>query len=306
MKKIIIYIWPLFLFLISCEKDSDIDLPTDTTVIVANSLFNPDSTWRIQVSMSQGVQNTSDINMVSEAEVNLLDENDDIIEVLTEDSPGNYISTSKPIENSLYKLNINYSGQTVTAEAIVPEATEIDSINIKAGKAIDPRYNREADYLLWEINIKDDIDEDNYYFLTLEHVNNYNNIEYIQYRELEGNEQIFEQFQSVVSVRDKVLFTDASFNGKTKSIKTKTLVNGFDLPYGDSYYRFVLYTCSKEMYNYMLSVYYQWDQTGFEHSNKPIRINSNIEGGLGVFAAFSAQKLIVSTDELSNALNNLK
>ncbi|MBN2892851.1 MAG: DUF4249 domain-containing protein, partial [Bacteroidales bacterium] len=111
----------ILLFAISCSKIIEVDFPEQEQKLVIESLFCPDSTFRVFVSKTTGF-NDSNIYFIDDATCKLYANNEFLFELQYQDSgfyaaPINY----KPVPGVLYKLEVSHSDlPDVWAEDSVP------------------------------------------------------------------------------------------------------------------------------------------------------------------------------------------
>jgi len=147
MKKLT-YISIIFVFIISCQKAIEFDLPdVEQTLVVEATLENGESP-RVIITKSQGYfdpfDTTSLINLfVTDAEVYLSDGVNNF-ELNFQILPTNGLPLPLYTNNNIvgefgknYTLNVFHNGDTLTARAKIPQPIYIDSLWFKAYEAYD-------------------------------------------------------------------------------------------------------------------------------------------------------------------------
>jgi hypothetical protein len=274
---------------IACQTVVDFDIPVDRPKIVVNSLFSPDSVWRIQISRSQHILDSrqgSSFDPVSDAVVTIHDQNNLLIETITgsyEDFIGySYKGKTKPLPGESYIVKVDVKNET-SMEAFnkVPTYVPITSVEIDSSLFISAGEAIEMD-----INFKDPANEKNYYEIkilqeAISYISNGDTIWRTQeiYYEV-GDASFDNEFSG-----SQKFITDNLFNGKNYSFHLK--LHG----YGGSWYaknsRVVLFNVSEEYYKYFTTKNLQ-DYTNGDPFAQPVQVYTNVENGLGIFAGYSA------------------
>lgn len=300
----------LTIITLSCEKYPDISVPSEEPKLVVNSLFTPDSIWSVKVSYSQGIRNFDAIQYEPDAEVKLFDSKNELIETLSYKSDGIYQSkTLKPLQGEKYSVKVESNDKKVLADSYAPYPVQISDLKISKDKSMDESYNKQEDYILFNFTLNDDADTDNYYIAMFEYRHTLyddrlpdNWVIKPSDMSLEGNDNIFEVFQNKSWIFNRVLFTDELFNGQQKEIKLKTKAKRLSAPGKYTKISLKVYTCSKSMYRYLKSYYYQLSGDSYQSAYNPVTVESNIENGFGVFGGYSVSNLIIDNDRLTKVL----
>jgi hypothetical protein len=128
--KNVLYIFSLLsLFLVSCEKEIDIDLnEADQKVVIVGSVNNLDEPATVRITRSMAFDQPNDFPAVSNGtvEITRFFGTEEEIFILTEVQPGVY-QTENPIgqQGANFKLLVVVDGETYEAECVMPDQTEI-------------------------------------------------------------------------------------------------------------------------------------------------------------------------------------
>ncbi|RLD59995.1 MAG: hypothetical protein DRJ01_10435 [Bacteroidetes bacterium] len=287
LKKLILTTYVVLFLLASCRKPIDMDLHNIKSKLVVNSLFSPDSLFKVNITKDisplKCIQNYN--NYIDAKATVLLYENNNFIDTLKFIKNGDYISTFKPSVNNDYKIVVEAQGYTtVEAHNDIPKKIPITSISKERKEGLESGY---AWYNIY-INFKDPTEEKNYYLLR-------GVPQYIDFCELSSEDPVISKWDEYNS--KLFVFDDELFNGKSYQITLKGLVDEgrLDYDYMDSlkYLAFNLHSITKEFYFYAKSCNSQGEvgdelfdlfQQGL---SEPVPIYTNIENGLGIFAGYS-------------------
>jgi Domain of unknown function (DUF4249) len=162
----------IFLF-VSCVKTREIILPQEKDKLVINCLFTTDSIWKINISASKSVVNTSmRFTQINNATVQLYG-NELFIGTLTNIGKGNYILNTTPQFGKKYKLVVTAPDyDPVYAEdSITQPAGNITYADINTKETIQT-MDHKPPYLNYSVHpvnlqIKDNTDEANFYRVSI-------------------------------------------------------------------------------------------------------------------------------------------
>ncbi|MCK5823718.1 MAG: DUF4249 domain-containing protein [Bacteroidales bacterium] len=287
----------LIIFLLtSCRKPIDMDLHNIKSQLVVNSLFSPDSLFKVNITKDisplKRIRNyDSSGNCFPDSQNNYIDvkatvllyENNNFIDTLKFIKNSNYRSKFKPSVNNDYKIVVEAQDYTtVEAHNDIPKKIPITSISKEKKEDIEGDY---AWYNIY-INFKDPVEEKNYYLLR-------GVPQYINFCELSSEDPVISKWD--VYNNKLFVFDDELFNGKNYQLTLKGFVDEWRLDYMDSlkYLAFNLHSITKEFYFYAKSCNSQAAKGDelfdvFQQGlSEPIPIYTNIENGLGVFAGYS-------------------
>ena len=292
MKKLF-FLLSVSLIYISCEKVIPFEGDVNTPKLVINSVFESDSTFKVHVSSSRSVIDTSSFENIDDAVVTIKDVNGNVIEVLNHVVNGFYKGQVLPEENTTYILKVNHPNYAdITASDSLPSPIIINSVDTST--ILDPiNGNR----LRISMNFDDPENNQNYYLLETYSVNEYlivENLDTIEY-ELDTTKQFMvltdEVFQNGGSPwRDQGLFNDLLFNGQNKTLEIEIpnenwsgSEDGYDWSYKTLTLRLYLHNITISYYYYRTSLELFQNASGNPFA-QPVQVYSNIENGFGVFA----------------------
>jgi len=278
---------------ISCEKvipfEGDVNIPK----LVINSIFESDSTFKVHVSSSRSVIDTSSFQNIGDALVTIKDDNGNIIENLNHVDNGFYIGQTFPQKNQTYTLQITHSNfANITSSDSLPSPITINSIDTST--IVDPIN---GDRLQITLDFDDPESSQNYYLIETYSVNEYlviKNSDTTEY-ELDTTKQYMiltdEVFQNGGSPwREQGLFNDILFNGQNKALELEIpydnysgIESGYEWSYKILGVRVYLHNISKSYYYYRTSLELYQSASGNPFA-QPVQVYSNIENGFGVFA----------------------
>ena len=292
MKKLF-FLLSVSLIYISCEKVIPFEGDVNTPKLVINSVFESDSTFKVHVSSSRSVIDTSSFENIDDAVVTIKDVNGNVIEVLNHVVNGFYKGLVLPEENTTYILKVNHPNYAdITASDSLPSPIIINSVDTST--ILDPiNGNR----LRISMNFDDPGNNQNYYLLETYSVNEYlivENLDTVEY-ELDTTKQFMvltdEVFQNGGSPwRDQGLFNDLLFNGQNKTLEIEIpnenwsgSEDGYDWSYKTLTLRLYLHNITISYYYYRTSLELFQNASGNPFA-QPVQVYSNIENGFGVFA----------------------
>ncbi|MCB9503892.1 MAG: DUF4249 domain-containing protein [Deferribacteres bacterium] len=260
----------LYSILISgCETIVDVDLPEYNPMLVVNCAFSPDYEWSVRVNHSIGVLDTSAIEPIKNATVEIASDDGQRL-LLSRNDNGYYYNPALPYPeaNKTYTVHVSAPGYTdVSASSAIPIATQIDSIRTRW---LNYAGSKELELTIY---LTDPIDIDNYYQLSILEVYIYEG--YGIYMDYDSDDLIFGNSGGTT-------FTDDLISGKSYGIKV-----GLEAWQVDSgVLQINLLSASEDFYKYYTS-YRQYEDTDENPFAEPVFVHSNIENGLGIFAGFN-------------------
>jgi hypothetical protein len=278
MKNILIYIVSMLSLIgvSACEKE--IDLPINgPSRLVVNSLFNPDSLWAVHVSRSAPVVTTGPTPIVISANVQLL-EDGVLLEQLSGDENGWYRSaTHTPQPGKTYEIRVK-AGESETVSAT--ETMAVEKVPVTSAQYIGVR-DANLEYPV-TVRFKDPAGIKNYYILRVYRVDEVNGKEYIYLSDVRADEPTASSKEASIY---GVGFTDALFDGKEYSFKLKT---------------FMLHKKILVELRHVSEAYYQYHATrqaqqskGNDPFSTPTQLFNNIQDGLGIFASYQLDRIVV-------------
>lgn len=287
----------LAIVLSSCEKIIEIDIEDAEVNLVVNALFNNDSLWKVEISQSKHVFDTSNIKMVNDATVTIKSSTGNEI-LLTYDKNGMYISqTDKPIQGETYSLEVLHSTlENVNAISSLPSPVQFTNLELGGKYFINGEENKEL-----KVNFIDSQQED-YYMLKCSAL--------FWYWEFDSNLTVADTSYYEASLsfmtnstyvsengldyyRNYILFSDEYFNGSEVSVNLLIPENNFiqDTVWGygiDKLY-VSLSTISKDYKLYQTS-YDKYLSIQGDPFAQPVQVYTNINNGFGIFAGISTTK----------------
>ena len=285
----------LLVFVIqSCETVVDLKIPEHKQLLVPNCFFNPDSFMEVQLSTSKGsLDNNQKINTVNVATIQIF-ENGQIKEILVQTGDGIYKANNfKPQAGKSYEVKINAGNyDEIDATNTVPIAVPINNFSFKDSAFIESGGSGGYVSQL-TLNFSDPAAEKNYYAVQ---VFTYDTM-FLNFPPGPGDTLIIarmlytysEDPNSTGSSYSGVMMNDELINGQSYSLKINFSSNEL-MP--NSKITAVLQSVSKELFLYTTTLSNQQNNQGNPFS-EPVRVYSNINKGLGIFAGFSSSTVKV-------------
>jgi len=271
----------IFLIIIqACTKIIDIDLPEHEEKIIVNSFFTDGRPVKVHLSKSISVLEDS-IPLCENAFIQLL-ENNTVIDTLNR-SGDYYYSDVIPEVAKDYSLNISVPGMdSVICHDVIPEKVSIQSYKLTDSLMVDEDG---LPIMQIEFNFTDP-PEINYYEISIE-------IDrgglWIQ----KNTDPVLVSTGLLDYEPRTLIFSDNLFDGTTTSVKVNysIQVNTGSGPQYD-YILFVSFRSISESY-YLYrqkQIVYQYSLYSdvFTGASEPVQLYSNINGGYGIFAGYSA------------------
>jgi len=285
----------------SCENSfstiKEIDLPEHTEKLsVFTSLKNNSAT--VFISHSKSMDDNS-AYLSFKADVSILENNKEIIQFeydTKDNSEITYALSDSIKEGAEYKIIVN-SDKFGTAEAtqIAPNKANIKSIEIKKDAIID-KYDNGYNNIL-KINLNDEKGIDNFYFIKLLGLDSirdnqepkYNRIYFHPNENTTATNVYFNGYEGVI-------FSDKNYDGRTRSMEFVVQKSNYSYPPSDiTKYKLRIYSITKDLYNYLISRYYN-DDAEYNPFAEPVIIHSNIENGYGLFSAEMKREWIIDVE----------
>ncbi|UKN02258.1 DUF4249 domain-containing protein [Paracrocinitomix mangrovi] len=277
---------------VSCVKEIEFNTEDVKTKIVVNSLFSNDSIWSIQLSNSKSILDTSKLKSIENAIVQVTEEQNNIITSFTHTGNGVYTSTNfTPSASSTYKLEVNvpnYNAITSRSDCPLPvEIIGIDSATTNFG-------NKPS--LSVELSFNDSNETKNYYIVdVIGNIKKYNQetgdtVSYFERLQLscsDPNIELVNSFETegFGNVFNYILLSDTNFSSDIYKLKFN-IINWSDLKDVDfqGYIRLISASEDYFLYKKSFAIYQEVQGNPFA---TPVQVYSNIENGLGIFAACS-------------------
>jgi hypothetical protein len=287
MKKKLYLLLTLLIILIACEKTVYIDIPDKGRMITINSLFNPDSLLKVNVSKSCYILN-NDIQAIENATVEIY-ENANLINTLPYLNNGWYKSTiQKPSSGDRYKIKVTVPGMgTAETESYIPPETNIISIDTASVMRTDNEGYRHEQFE-FRVKFKDNPNENNYYLLAPMEIHIYTYDDYEGDTIISDTAQHIMYFESsdpslIENLRGKgALFDDNLFNGNTYEFVFSVEKYFYDT----TSICIKLKSISEDYFKYLATCYKHMD-ANWDPFMEKISVYSNVKGGLGIFGGYS-------------------
>jgi hypothetical protein len=295
------------------ETVIDLDIAPHEPVLVLNGLLDTDTNVQVVVSHSVGAFSNDVPSFINNANV-LLYKNDQFIDSLLPDMTdliyvyymdNNYNTDSLPMyyyktdytpqKDATYRAEVSHSNYTsILAETYIPGDIILYNIDVDTTSS--------EGRILLTFSFDDNTNQQNYYRLKLfsscskEREDEYGDIEEWSFRgdtEFSSNDPSFPSgipFEGYTFQGDNVVFTDALFNGQSKTI---TLDVETDLKYADCDTIIIKFsTFSDDTYSYYNSLgdHSEKGELGL-FGGEVMPVYSNIENGLGVLISTNSQKI---------------
>ncbi len=277
------------LFYYGCEKTVSIDTGKIKPRLVLNSLIEPDSVVKIELSKSKSLMDESQwVEMIDQSSIKIFEDNT-LIQTLTNSIEGLYVASFKPKENINYRIEIdNNTFGHVSASATIPPKPVLVSVipTTELTPGSSPRYYK------YKITIKDDGSHRDYYYLRAFIIQK-GFSPGMEFSDISGYD-IYSDDRVVVSddhTLRGVLFDDGAFDGFDYEL---IVYSPFRLTQGYSLW-FELASISREYYNYLASVVTQ-NNAGDNPFAEPVIIKSNVQNGTGIFGARNSVFMQASTN----------
>jgi hypothetical protein len=302
MRKLCICLLSITILSISCKKIRDDLLPVSNTKMFCQSILTPDSTIRVYVGRTSGILNREP-SFINDAIV-LLYRNSILLDTLTNDKNGTYISSVFPRIGDSYSIEVIKDGM-LKGNTIVPDSIRLIEPKIVFPTGYDALNTQYFGQLDFEIN--DNPDVDNFYEVIIFNKthDDISNMYYYQYfndpnyiilpDKVVQNEGDWDYFPTTL------FFSDQLFNGKKQHLSF-CIAAGYSIRDDvwisdlEEYGYVLLRSISKEYYMYR-KYYTRHAYNSKIHTEgignmlftgEPLDMYTNVSGGLGIVAAFSS------------------
>ena len=301
--------------LASCARDLDVKIPTQKSLLVINSVLNPDSGFVVHVSQSIGALDYGNTNEVTNAKVEIYD-NGSLLTQITNNTLGYYESTYKPVAGHTYQVqvsDVNYPTASATLEMPADVPIQIVSFFDSVPDPINQGSSRSelsfsfqddaatADFYKVELFIEDSVFLADTMTHTLVLVGTSNGLQPLSI----GSDDYTLTQENQDALRDgnmqsSITFSDGIINGKSATYK----IFGTSLDFSQNgpsggpggpppvidqfihhshvFFRLSHITESLFKYTRSLNSYYQSHGNPF---SDPVQVTNNIIGGYGIWGA---------------------
>ncbi len=260
----------------SCEKEISIDIPQHKPMLVGNCLFEAGKPMLVHVSNSLGSLDNAELTGRDSAEV-LVFEDGVLRELLTPVGEGFYASSFIPVPAKKYTLQIADAGfESISSSDLAPDSVAFTA-SVTDSASFDQNGTPFAEVL---IRFNDPANTGDHYQLNITYRDTLNSwggpMENPLY--MESDDPNMEKAGA-----EQYVMSDASFNGKTCSLRVK--INSADYHAGSEVH-VRLSVISSAYYSYVKTAFSNRDGRGNPFS-EPVIVYSNFENGLGIFAGSS-------------------
>tara|TARA_B100000963_G_C22542594_1_gene632891 strand:- start:209 stop:1102 length:894 start_codon:yes stop_codon:yes gene_type:complete len=294
VKKLFYFI--LLTIICSCEKAIPFEQEIESNKVVVNGIYFRDSVWKIHLSKSKSILDTSTSTNLENVTISILDQNSNTIDTLQYYNNGFYVGSKSPNYGS-YILNIkSILDENITSISTLPNL--VPAIIIDTLSYINNGNNR----IEISINFDDPINDENYfeigvYMKKLKMLINTNsngqtdtNYSLIcKWMNLKSDDQNIEK-----TLDNNLIFNDKLFNGsnKTISIDVRNKIKDFSNDPINELISFDIYfmNISYSLYHFHKSLKDYVNQNSDPFS-QPTQVYSNINNGIGVFGGSSPYKI---------------
>jgi hypothetical protein len=288
-------IFILAIILISCETTVDPQLPDNGPGLVIYSFFRPGSPLRIDVFNTTPILQPETIQRNNDLKIKLM-ENGELVEEVTANAQGVYVSNLVPTMHNKYSFEITRGEQIFSASSHIPEPVSIShgEMSNEIKYISSDKYGYPA-----EIVFADPSETANYYALEVLVQNCSSGCT----DDLNGslNEVLVEELKVNTSGNTDVeigggpgeidglkyiYFSDEGFNGEAVTLKFFIIPTLINLN-RDQNVKFVLKSIPREYYEYLRTSDFQQEQEESGDLTEPVQIATNITNGLGTFAGYN-------------------
>jgi hypothetical protein len=286
----------LAIILLSCETTVDPQLPDNGSGLVIYAFFRPGSPLRIDVFNTIPILQTETIQRNKDLTIRLL-ENNELMEEVTVNAEGVYVSNIIPSIQNNYSLETTRGEQVFSATSHIPEPVQIRRAQLSNEiKHINSgQYGYPA-----EVILDDPRETTNFYSLevlvqncssgcTDDDLNG--NLNEVLVEELKvntsGNTDVeIGNGPGEIEGLKYIYFSDEGFNGESVTLKffiVPTLINLSR----DQNIKFVLKSITRDYYEYLRTSDFQQELQERGNLTEPVQVATNISNGLGMFAGYS-------------------
>lgn len=302
----------LLITAVGCETVVDVDTPPHDSRLVATGIFTPDSVWSVTLHRSLSLAEPGSVHehVVGGAAVTIREQGDDTPISLVHLGEGVYrpIADLRPMAGKRYSLRAEVSGlPTITAETTAPPDVAVTIASMERLERIGDRFDGiELVYVEYRIRIRlVDPPGTSFYELNLaeEDPDAYEGENILEERFFRSADPSLHRFFEdaanpnpgeglLTEDRDKeviyhgAIMTDRLFDGKAHEfvISTEALFP----EHGALYLQ--ISTFGPDYFDYQYTVR-SGDPDPFV---QPVQLYTNIEGGYGIFAGYTAKTLEIS------------
>jgi Domain of unknown function (DUF4249) len=282
-----IHIKIIFLvFLYSCTKVIEIDLPMTDSKVVVNSLFTDSKQIKVHLSKSINVLDNT-IPVINDATIILLKDNA-VTDTLFYNE-GYYFSHISAEIGKEYSLIISVPGMdSVICRDIIPKKTILQSYNLTTSVMTD-----EDGFIINELQLDfQDFAGPNFYEVDLKAENLLNN-NMVGLWFKKNSDPVITSTGLLDYNPGTLIFTDKMFDGKSCSVKVYYAITPGE---GDYKLKITFRSISESYFKYkekQFAYLFSLDSDIFSGMSEPIQLYSNIKGGYGIFAGYSSDEKVI-------------
>lgn len=305
MKNIFIYL-SLIILAVSCTKEITIKEKELNKKLVAQSLFSPDSLWRVHLSETANRIKNEEIANVTNGTILIKDIDGNILAELTHTTEGIYKSVShKPKIGEQYMIEVSSPDHPIliTASSYIPKPVEftVDTFSI---------FRDRSEKVELTFTIDDDADVTNFYIIRVYEIYDYN------YGDVSGNNLwLTSNDVNIENIKNNefeqgfdgnlIFLRDDSFNGKSYKLKCEIYKHNLYSTYNSHVYEdpnnmsrtlLMVTNCTEDAFNYLLSIELSRD-TYDDPLLTPMNLHSNFSSDIGIFAGYYDNSILVAKEE---------
>ena len=296
--------------LLGCETVVDVAVPESSPILVAQGFFTADSAWAVRVQRTIAFTSAQKPSLVNDAIVEVWREGGPPFALAWADSGSYYSAGPRPNAGDLYEIRVSTSqGEVLTGNDVLPALPPL--IEHKArfveSDGSEDKGRRVVDV---ELTLDDPEGASEFYALFLVQLRLTEDKRNNQWQPQPPSLFLFESNDPALGESDldfldldkkqyyEAVFTDEVFDG---SIYTIDFSFEYDLPsLGAEFithrgFAVLLLSVSEHFYEYWKTA----NRQAFTNENpfsEPLRVHSNLNGGLGIFAGFQFRVIPAAVD----------
>jgi hypothetical protein len=284
----------LLLVLESCQMTVEIPIPESPVLPVVNSLFTTDDTWYVYVSLSKSLLDGTPIEWVSNASINIQQEDGSALNVTYAGYDGAYLVSDTALAGLPYHLSVSVPGyQTITSDVTTPLPIALTNVVIDSSEH-SPDIGFTTGTIPFTLSFHDPSGIHNYYDVEVA-------FEYIWTYQMGSNPPVTETvirsypiqhmepaLKSVDPTHSE--FSDEFFDGHDFDLSVRARIP----PRYDKILsiRVTLKSLSESFYLYQTTTVAQ-EIASENPLIPPVVIFNNIENGIGIFAGQSSSTKLI-------------
>lgn len=280
----------------SCEKAIPFEQEIESNKVVVNGIYFRDSVWKIHLSQSRFILDTSTSTNLENATISILDQNANTIDTLQYYNNGFYVGSKSPNYGS-YVLNIkSILNENITSISTLPNpvpANIIDTLSY---------INNGNNRLEISLNFDDPINDENYFEIGVYMKKRKMSINTNSNGQTDTNYSLTSKWMNLKcddqniekTINSNLIFNDKLFNGSNKTLvfNVRNKVKDFSNDPSNEILNFDVYfmNISSSLYHFHKSLKNHVNNSSDPFS-QPTQVYSNIYNGIGVFAGASPFKI---------------